>query len=114
MLAADEQVEVLRLANDAGVVEECMRAADEKRNARITQDVQRASIEGVRVAPRVVERRLIGHSDVVIASTGPGAAGGGRRATDDAGCGMRDAGWGMGGGGWGTGELAFGYDRCAG
>ena len=63
--ASHEEIEVLRLANDAGVVQDRVRATDQKRDARVAQHVQRATIEGVGVAPGIVEGRLVSHDAAV-------------------------------------------------
>jgi hypothetical protein len=59
--AAKEEVEVLRVAHDPRVLEEGVRAADEEGYGRVAEHVQRATVEGVGVLRRLVERRLAGH-----------------------------------------------------
>ena len=58
----DEEIEVLRLPDDAGVVEQRVRSPDEKGDASVAEHVKRAAIECVRVAPWIVEGRLVGHT----------------------------------------------------
>ena len=61
VVRADEEVEVLGVADDVRVVQERVRPADEEWNLRLAQDVHRPAIEGVRVEDRVVLGRLAGH-----------------------------------------------------
>ena len=63
--SAQEEIEVLRVTHDPRVLEEGVRASDEKGNACITEHVQRAAIERVRVARRFVERGLAGSHGVM-------------------------------------------------
>src|SRR5881628_2709358 len=62
VVTADEQVEVLRFANDAGVVQKRVRAADKKWHARVAEHVQGATIEGIGVATRIIESELVCHA----------------------------------------------------
>jgi hypothetical protein len=62
VLAHDEQIEILRVADDARIVQESVRATHQERHSGVTEDMQRAPVEGVRTVRRLVERRLIGHA----------------------------------------------------
>ena len=46
---------VLRLADDPGVIEDRVRAANKERNARVAEDVKRPPVEGVRVLAGLIE-----------------------------------------------------------
>src|SRR5688500_18661350 len=82
--AAQEEVEVLRVANDSRVLQVRVRAAHQKRHVRVTQDVQCPPVKGVGVATWVVESRLRCHSCQCVGafaaeSASPGLANGSGR-----------------------------------
>jgi hypothetical protein len=60
--ALDEEIEVLRVANDSGVLEIRVLSPHEEGDMRVAQHVERAPIKRVGVATGIVERRLIRHS----------------------------------------------------
>jgi hypothetical protein len=68
--ATEEEVEVLRVADDSRVLEEGVRAADEKWHRGVAEHVERATVEGVRVLRGGVEGGLTGHGGESFASPG--------------------------------------------